>query len=81
MAVEEKGVSPPGSFENPDRIASSLRDRLLDGLETIKLIIPLKKVLAKETGSDLKLKQDDYLFVRAVPEWRLFRTVSITGEV
>ncbi len=30
---------------------------------------------------DISLQKDDYLFVRAVPEWQLYRKVSVTGEV
>jgi protein involved in polysaccharide export with SLBB domain len=32
-------------------------------------------------ASDLLLQEDDYLFVRTVPEWDLYRTVEIRGEV
>jgi protein involved in polysaccharide export with SLBB domain len=52
-----------------------------NGPKTLKREINLKKVLANEPGSNFKLKQDDYLFVRTVPDWRLYRIVSVTGEV
>jgi protein involved in polysaccharide export with SLBB domain len=51
------------------------------GPKTEKIIINLEKALNGDANSNISLKEDDYLFVRAVPEWRLYRTASITGEV
>jgi len=52
-----------------------------DGPKTEKIKINLEDALAGKRGSNLKLEQDDYLFVRTVPEWRLYRVVTIDGEV
>lgn len=51
------------------------------GPKTEKIIINLEKAISGDVNSNIGLKEDDYLFVRAVPEWRLYRTASITGEV
>jgi len=51
------------------------------GPKTEKIKINLDKALVDKSKSNLKLEQDDYLFVRAVPEWRLYRVVKIDGEV
>lgn len=51
------------------------------GPETMKLIIDLEKALKGDPAHDLMLKADDYLFIRAVPEWQLYRTVAVKGEV
>ena len=51
------------------------------GPKTEKIMIDLEKAMAGDEAGNIALKEDDYLFVRAVPEWRLYRTASITGEV
>jgi protein involved in polysaccharide export with SLBB domain len=48
---------------------------------TEKIMINLEKAIAGETESNIPLKEDDYLFVRSVPEWDLYKTVSISGEI
>ncbi|MDC4226481.1 MAG: SLBB domain-containing protein [Candidatus Manganitrophus sp.] len=52
-----------------------------EGPKTEKLLVALGRVLDGEEGADVALKENDYLFVRAVPEWELHRTVMIQGEV
>jgi len=51
------------------------------GPKTEKISINLQKAISGDANSNIALKEDDYLFVRAVPEWRLYRTASIKGEV
>jgi protein involved in polysaccharide export with SLBB domain len=51
------------------------------GPETEKILIDLEKTLAKNPGVDIPLKENDHLVVRSVPEWRLYRTVTVSGEV
>jgi len=51
------------------------------GPVTEKVRIDLDKALAGHEDQDIPLKGDDYLFVRAVPEWDLYRTVQVAGEV
>ncbi|HKZ57915.1 MAG TPA: SLBB domain-containing protein [Thermodesulfovibrionales bacterium] len=48
---------------------------------TEKIMINLEKAIAGETESNIPLKEDDYLFVRSVPEWDLYKTVTISGEI
>ncbi len=51
------------------------------GPSTEKIHVDLEKAQAGDEANNLPLKEDDYLFVRAVPEWDLYRTVQISGEV
>jgi polysaccharide export outer membrane protein len=51
------------------------------GLRTEKIIIPLEKALTGDSESNILLKEDDYLFVRTIPEWQIYQTVTISGEV
>ncbi len=51
------------------------------GPVTKKLLINLKKAIEGDKEHNIALMDNDYLFIRAVPEWALYRTVSITGEV
>jgi len=48
---------------------------------TKKIIINLRKALSGDPYANIPLKQDDYLIVRAVPEWQLYQKVTIKGEV
>lgn len=52
-----------------------------NGPKTEKIIINLEKALAGDRENNIHLKEDDYLFIRTVPEWQLYRTVTISGEV
>jgi polysaccharide biosynthesis/export protein len=51
------------------------------GPKTEKVIINLEQALTGKEDQNLPLREDDYLFIRAVPEWDLYRTVQVTGEV
>lgn len=51
------------------------------GPKTEKIYINLQKALADDPNHNIELQQDDYLFVRAVPEWDLYKQVTIKGEV
>jgi len=65
-----------------DEVAELTRIRVTNnGPVTTKIKINLRDALQKKGASNIRLEQDDYLFVRAVPEWRLYRTVRIDGEV
>jgi polysaccharide export outer membrane protein len=51
------------------------------GLGTEKIIIQLEKALAGDPEDNVLLKEDDYLFVRTIPEWQIYKTVTVSGEV
>ncbi|CAG1065134.1 Polysialic acid transport protein KpsD [uncultured bacterium] len=51
------------------------------GPETKKTNIDLERALAGDPAHDIALLDNDYLFIRNVPEWELYRTVTIKGEV
>jgi len=52
-----------------------------EGPITERILINLEKALQKDPSHDIVLQANDYLFVRTVPEWALYRTVTVTGEV
>lgn len=52
-----------------------------EGPKTERLYLNLEKALEGDPENDIDLKEDDYLFVRTVPEWQLYRTATIAGEV
>ena len=51
------------------------------GPKAEKIIFSLEKALTGDLESNLPLKENDYLFVRTIPEWKLYETVIISGEV
>jgi protein involved in polysaccharide export with SLBB domain len=51
------------------------------GPKTEKITLNLEKALYGEADHNLPLRENDYLFVRTVPEWKLYQTVTISGEV
>jgi protein involved in polysaccharide export with SLBB domain len=46
-----------------------------------KIIFSPEKALKGDPEHNIKLQQDDYIFIRTVPEWELYKTVTIAGEV
>jgi protein involved in polysaccharide export with SLBB domain len=51
------------------------------GPETEKIIIEPEKAMAGDPEDNILLKEEDYLFIRTIPEWKLYQTVTISGEV
>lgn len=52
-----------------------------EGPKTEMFHIDLAKAAAGDPQHNVTLRMNDYLHVRAVPEWNLYRTVSLAGEV
>jgi protein involved in polysaccharide export with SLBB domain len=52
-----------------------------DGPMTERLIVDLSKAVRGDPGHDITLEVNDYISVRPVPEWQLYQTVTIGGEV
>jgi polysaccharide biosynthesis/export protein len=48
---------------------------------TERFMVDLSKALAGDPGQNVLLETNDYLFVRAVPDWQLYRLATISGEV
>ncbi len=48
---------------------------------TERLIIDISKAMQGDASQNILLEINDYIFVRAVPEWKLYRIVDIQGEV
>lgn len=51
------------------------------GPETRRININLRLALAGNSRENILLKHDDYLFVRTIPEWDLYKMVTVGGEV
>jgi protein involved in polysaccharide export with SLBB domain len=51
------------------------------GPQTDRFIIDLFKAMEGDTEQNMLLETNDYLFIKTVPEWQLYRTVRIEGEV
>jgi polysaccharide biosynthesis/export protein len=65
-----------------DETAELTRVHITDnGPETKKLPVNLRGALKGNPDGNISLEENDYLFVRTIPEWRLYKTVSISGEV
>lgn len=54
---------------------------LPEGPKTERINVSLQKALDGNPKHDIRLKEDDYIFIRTVPEWELYRTVVLSGEV
>lgn len=52
-----------------------------DGPKTEKLIINLDKAILGDPENNMQLLENDYLLVRTVPEWKVYQTVTVSGEV
>jgi polysaccharide biosynthesis/export protein len=52
-----------------------------DGQKTERVVINLGEALKGDPQNDLVLRPDDYLLIRPVAGWELYRVVSIKGEV
>lgn len=51
------------------------------GPEIDRLSVNLKDAIAGDPKANIKLQENDFLLVRSVPEWEMYRTVEVTGEV
>jgi protein involved in polysaccharide export with SLBB domain len=46
-----------------------------------KVTVDLEKALVGDSGANLPLQENDQLFVRTVPEWRMYSQVTVLGEL
>ena len=51
------------------------------GPETKKIHFNLKKALSDDKEHNIGLEPNDFILVRPIPEWELYRTVELRGEV
>lgn len=51
------------------------------GPRTDVIVVNPSAALAGDPDCDIVLQQDDYLFIRTVPDWQLYRKVVIYGQV
>lgn len=51
------------------------------GPETVKITIDLQKAIDGDPANNIEVRENDFLLVRAIPEWDLYKTVNVAGEV
>ncbi len=52
-----------------------------EGPVTERFTVDLTRALAGDPQNNVVLEMNDYIFVRSVPEWQLYRTVTVSGQV
>jgi len=52
-----------------------------EGPQTERINLSIGEAMKDNKEHDLVLRPDDYLMVKAVPEWELYRRVAVIGEV
>lgn len=52
-----------------------------EGPKTERFVIDLSKALKGDPQNNIPLEKNDYILVHTVPEWKLYRKVTIYGEV
>jgi protein involved in polysaccharide export with SLBB domain len=52
-----------------------------EGPKTEKVLLNLERAMAGDPENNYVLKEDDYLFVKSIPNWQPQQTVTIQGEV
>jgi len=51
------------------------------GPETQRIRINIEKAMQGDSEHNILLERNDYLFIRPVPDWQVYETVRINGEV
>lgn len=51
------------------------------GPVTTRLLVDLRKAMAGDPVHNVAFELNDYLFVRSVPEWDLYKAVTVAGQV
>jgi len=52
-----------------------------NGPKTTKIAINLEKAMSGDSDHNITLEADDYLMVKSIPEWHLYRSAEVVGEV
>lgn len=52
-----------------------------EGPKTQKFQVNPQRAVEGDPLADITLEEDDYLFIRSVPEWDLYKIVTLSGEV
>lgn len=52
-----------------------------DGPLTSRVYVNLRRALADSPRDNIPLRPNDYIFIRPVPDWNVYQTVKIEGEV
>lgn len=51
------------------------------GPRTERLRVDLKRAMERDPAHNIPMEMNDYIFVRPVPNWKLYRQVQLRGEV
>lgn len=83
MTLDELIQLAGGVQEQADLSQAELtRVQIIDNrMNTTRLSVDLQKVLQKDPGANLTLQKDDYLLIKPVPEYKLYRTITLQGEI
>lgn len=83
MTIKELIQLAGGLKDQADHsLAELTRVQIVDNkLQSRRLTINLSKALENDPSSNLILQKNDYLLIKEVPEYKLYRTVTIQGEV
>lgn len=52
-----------------------------EGPETSRIYINLSRALSGSPRDNILLRPNDYVFIRSIPDWRLYQLVKIEGQV
>jgi protein involved in polysaccharide export with SLBB domain len=83
MRVSDLVAYAGGLLQQADRSEAEITRVTItpQGPETTRLHIRLFAALNKVPRDNIFLKPNDYLFIRTVPDWNIYKTVQIRGEV
>ncbi len=83
MRVSDLVAYAGGLLQQADRSQAEITRVTINpqGPETTRLNIRLFGAMDNVPRDNLVLKPNDYLFIRTVPDWDIYKTVEITGEV
>ena len=83
MTVAELVHLAGGLQDHSDKTSAELtRVQVVDNqMVTRRITLNLERALRGEAASNLTLQKDDYLLIKPVPDYKLYRTVTLQGEV
>lgn len=83
MTVSELIHLAGGLKDQADITAAELtRVQVVDNRVTTKhLTVNVQSAMQGDSGANIPLMKDDYLMIKQVPEYKLYRTITLDGEV
>jgi polysaccharide export outer membrane protein len=72
------GMKPEADLNRAELTRVTIRD---NRLVSTRVDLAPQRALEHDPAHDPELSRDDYLLIRAVPEYKLYRTITLMGEV